>query len=264
MRWPPSPTACCRPRRPLGRSGTAPSAPSVPRRCGPSGRPRCCCVRRAAPTAPAELLSRLAGLPMSAPLPPPCGGLPTVLGADGVPMFIAHDPRNASRMPPLPTRWPADHRRAAGPACRPVPATPGHRRVLLAGGILASAAAVVAAGAIGSNLTSLPRPVEHQPASVQLPVSLTSASTGGGGEPAVRRLRPARRRRCRAPADPCPSLLPVQLGTGHQPAPGRPLAARRMLPEPAVGRPIRPRADSKPDAGAAARPHRHLDPPEAT
>jgi hypothetical protein len=132
------------------------------------------------PTAPAELMSRLAGLPMSAPLPPP-RGLPTVLGADGVPMFIAHDPRNANRMTaeanPMASRTTAErlgHPRSESGQSH------GHRRVLLAGGILASAAAVVAAGAIGSNLTSLPKPVEHQPASVQLPV-LTSANTSAGG-----------------------------------------------------------------------------------
>src|SRR4051794_30136390 len=49
------------------------------------------------PSAPADLLSRLAGVPMSASLPPPRSGLPTVLGADGVPMFVAHDRRNADQ-----------------------------------------------------------------------------------------------------------------------------------------------------------------------
>src|SRR4051812_43261157 len=52
------------------------------------------------PSVPADLLSRLASVPMSAPLPPPRGGLPTVLGADGVPMFVAHDARNAGRQRP--------------------------------------------------------------------------------------------------------------------------------------------------------------------
>src|SRR3954447_7859151 len=47
------------------------------------------------PTMPADLLSRLARVPMSTPLPPRRGGLPTVLGADGVLMFLAHDPRTA-------------------------------------------------------------------------------------------------------------------------------------------------------------------------
>jgi hypothetical protein len=143
------------------------------------------------PTVPAELMSRLAGLPMSAPLPPPRGGLPTVLGADGVPMFIAHDPRNANRMT-------TEQRPDGSPLDDPRPAANGHRRVLLAGGILASAAAVVAAGAIGSNLTSLPKPVDRQPASVQLPVSLTSANPGAGQRsasptsPSTAVLRPGR------------------------------------------------------------------------
>ena len=44
-----------------------------------------------APALPSGLLDRLAGLPMSAPLPPLRGGLPTVLGADGTAMFLAHD-----------------------------------------------------------------------------------------------------------------------------------------------------------------------------
>jgi hypothetical protein len=156
------------------------------------------------PTAPAELMSRLAGLPMSASLPPPRGGLPTVLGADGVPMFIAHDPRNANR-----DSRNADRMTAEAGQPRPVPGH-GHRRVLLAGGILASAAAVVAAGAIGSNLTSLPKPVEHQPASVQLPVSLTSASQQSG--PSTAQPRPV--------GSTAPQLLPVRSVLATSPHPG--------------------------------------------
>src|SRR6201989_3010552 len=41
-----------------------------------------------APSLPAGLLDRWAGLPMSAPLPPPRGGLPTTLNSDGVPVFV--------------------------------------------------------------------------------------------------------------------------------------------------------------------------------
>jgi anti-sigma factor RsiW len=119
------------------------------------------------PSMSADLLSRLATVPMSAPLPPPCGGLPTVLGADGRPMFVAHDPRNADRLAA------ADPNRP-GPRNQPGPSH-GHRRVLLPVGILASAAAVVAAGAIGSQLTSVPRPAEQQPASVY---QVSSTSTG--------------------------------------------------------------------------------------
>jgi len=119
------------------------------------------------PCMPADLLSRLATVPMSAPLPPPCGGLPTVRGVDGRPMFVAHDPRNAARLAS------ADPNRP-GPRNQPGPSH-GHRRVLLPVGILASAAAVVAAGAIGSQLTSVPRPAEQQPASVY---QVSSTSTG--------------------------------------------------------------------------------------
>jgi hypothetical protein len=160
------------------------------------------------PTAPAALMSRLAGLPMSTPLPPPRGGLPTVLGADGVPMFIAHDPRNAHHDPRA-NRMTAEQHPAGTAQPRPVPGH-GHRRVLLAGGILASAAAVVAAGAIGSNLTSLPKPVEHQPASVQLPVSLTSASQQYS--PATAQPRPG--------GSTAGQLLPVRSVLATSPHPG--------------------------------------------
>lgn len=136
------------------------------------------------PSASADLLSRLASVPMSAPLPPRSGP-PTVLGADGMPMFRAYDPRNTD---------------SGGPARQPGPYGVGpdqpgqrdgrsepqhsHRRVLLPVGILASAAAVVAAGAIGSQVSSLPQPAEQQPASVQqLSTPLTdqrsAAPTGG-------------------------------------------------------------------------------------
>src|SRR3979411_2698277 len=39
----------------------------------------------AAPAWPSGLMDRLAGVPMSTPLPPPRGGLPMVVGEDGVP-----------------------------------------------------------------------------------------------------------------------------------------------------------------------------------
>ncbi|HEU5270744.1 MAG TPA: hypothetical protein VFU36_12530 [Jatrophihabitans sp.] len=120
------------------------------------------------PSAPADLLNRLASVPMSTPLPPPRGGLPTVLGADGQPMFVAYDRRNAGR-PNLPG--------PAQPGQRNTSAAPhGHRRMLLPVGILASAAAVVAAGAIGSQLNSAPQPADPQPALVhQLSTHQTSS-----------------------------------------------------------------------------------------
>jgi hypothetical protein len=125
-----------------------------------------------APAAPAGLLDRLAGLPMSTSLPPPRSGLPTMLGADGVPVFVAHNPRRSTGQTEL-------HAHAAATGQQHP-----HRRVLLPVGILASAAAVVAAGAIGSNVQSLQSPVEHQPASVQLSNDLTSGDpTPSAGPP---------------------------------------------------------------------------------
>src|SRR6185437_11345318 len=46
-----------------------------------------------APSLPAGLLDRLAGLPMSAQLPPPLSGLPTTLDSNGVPVFVAYQPQ---------------------------------------------------------------------------------------------------------------------------------------------------------------------------
>ena len=54
-----------------------------------------------APSLPSGLLDRLAGLPMSAELPPPTSGLPTTLDTYGNPVFIAHglDPLAGRRAP---------------------------------------------------------------------------------------------------------------------------------------------------------------------
>lgn len=158
------------------------------------------------PSASADLLSRLASVPMSAPLPPRSGP-PTVLGADGMPMFRAYDPRNADSDGPIRRPQPGPY---GGSPDQPgrygvspdqpgeYPASPdqpgprdgrsepqhSHRRMLLPVGILASAAAVVAAGAIGTQLSSLPQPAEQQPASVQqlstnLSDQRSAAPTGG-------------------------------------------------------------------------------------
>jgi len=100
----------------------------------------------AAPSMPSGLLDRLAGVPMSTPLPPPMSGLPTVIGDDGVPMFVAHksDPELES---------------GSGSA---------FRRGTLPMGLLASAAAVVAAGTLGSHLQAVASGVHDQnaPASI--------------------------------------------------------------------------------------------------
>ncbi|HEV2888236.1 MAG TPA: hypothetical protein VGX49_15100 [Jatrophihabitans sp.] len=95
-----------------------------------------------APALPSGLLDRLGRVPMSTPLPPPRGGLPTVLSADGTAMFVAHDVHKASQAAPA-----AEH--AEGPG-RPV-----HRRGALPVTVLASAAAVVAAGTFGGHVSTL-------------------------------------------------------------------------------------------------------------
>jgi anti-sigma factor RsiW len=89
-----------------------------------------------APALPSGLMDRLACVPMSTPLPPPMSGLPTVLGADGVPMFVTH--KAASQDEPGSANAHSMLRRGALPM-----------------GMLASAAAVVAAGAFGSQLQSV-------------------------------------------------------------------------------------------------------------
>jgi len=106
-------------------------------------------LRMSAPPAlPSGLLDRLAGLPMSASLPPPRSGLPTTLGSDGIPVFVAHDPRNRAQDAP---RSDGHHDRvAAAPDSR----AGHHRRGLLPVTMLASVAAVVAAGTLGGNVAA--------------------------------------------------------------------------------------------------------------
>jgi hypothetical protein len=111
----------------------------------------------ATPCLPMGLLDRLAGVPMSAPLPPPSSGLPTTLGADGVPVFVTFRPNDT----------PADTRTELadpGPASggdeapgRPAPrqAHPSFRRAALPMGLIASAAAVVAAGTLSGQVQSV-------------------------------------------------------------------------------------------------------------
>jgi hypothetical protein len=100
-----------------------------------------------APSLPSGLLDRLAGLPMSATLPPSRGGLPTVLGADGTAMFVAYDVHKASEA--------SQSRSGEEPeASVQRPARPHHRGALPVA-VLASAAAVVAAGAFGGQVSTL-------------------------------------------------------------------------------------------------------------
>ncbi|MCW2522733.1 MAG: hypothetical protein JWO63_1068 [Frankiales bacterium] len=136
-----------------------------------------------APSLPSGLLARLAGLPMSTPLPPPSsGGLPTALDDDGVPVFVAYRPENkraaasrqrhaaahgassdASRDADRPADGGTDkgtsdddahHRTALPPAPSPRVGL-GFRRGVLPVSLIASAAAVVAAGTIGGQVSSL-------------------------------------------------------------------------------------------------------------
>ncbi|MDQ1736527.1 MAG: hypothetical protein QOH56_2778 [Pseudonocardiales bacterium] len=111
----------------------------------------------ATPCLPMGLLDRLAGVPMSAPLPPPSRGLPTTLGADGVPVFVTFRPNDT----PADTRTEladpnpaADGDEAPG---RPAPrqAHPSFRRAALPMGLIASAAAVVAAGTLSGQVQSV-------------------------------------------------------------------------------------------------------------
>jgi hypothetical protein len=168
-----------------------------------------------APSLPSGLLDRLAGLPMSTPLPPPRGGLPTVLGADGVPMFVAHDPRNAdfrnadfrnadprSADPRSADPGNADFRSAdpssdpanAGhpnpdpgnatggsndPGQSPQGGRPAPRRGAVPVTLLASAAAVVAAGTFGGHVSTL-----AADASLRAPAVAANAAGALSGTPA--------------------------------------------------------------------------------
>ena len=143
-----------------------------------------------APALPAGLLDRLAGLPMSAQLPPPPSGLPTTIDADGVPVFVAYQPgRKVGVVPDGLAYQPQSRSDQSGAneqrssvTDQPDDQPRTHRRVLLPVSILASAAAVVAAGAIGGTVGSV-QPVVDQPAAVNLVAnqSGTSAQQVGTG-----------------------------------------------------------------------------------
>lgn len=105
-----------------------------------------------APSLPSGLLDRLTGVPMSAPLPPPRGGLPTVLNADGTAMFVAHDVRKAREAGSAERS--GGQPRAAAQTQAQTPAR-HHRRAVLPVTVLASAAAVVAAGTFGGHVSTL-------------------------------------------------------------------------------------------------------------
>ncbi len=126
-----------------------------------------------APALPSGLLDRLAGLPMSTPLPPPCSGLPTVLGADGTPVFVAHDVHQARLATPGSDDGPATEAR------------PAHRRGALPVTVLASAAAVVAAGTFGGHVSTLASSNRPTPAgAAQVAGALTGGRSSGQNPPA--------------------------------------------------------------------------------
>jgi len=132
-----------------------------------------------APALPSGLLDRLAGLPMSTPLPPPRSGLPTVLGADGNPMFVAHDVHLARLADEHRARLAEEQQaRLAGEQQAGGPADPGrpHRRGALPVTVLASAAAVVAAGTFGGHVSTLASSNRPTPAGA---AQVAGALTGG-------------------------------------------------------------------------------------
>jgi len=154
-----------------------------------------------APPLPSGLLDRLAGLPMSAPLPPPRGGLPTVLGADGTVMFVAHDMRKASPAAQRPDNQRPDNQQPDNqqpdnqqPDGRALTqARPSHRRATLPVTVLASAAAVVAAGTFGGHVSTLAATAGRQAPSgaANAAGSLTGGGAGGaGGQAPVRSTSP--------------------------------------------------------------------------
>lgn len=125
-----------------------------------------------APALPSGLLDRLAGLPMSTPLPPPSrGGLPTVLDADGTAMFLAYDMRKARDAQARDSQARDSQARdaqAGEPFLGQVEATAHqpvrhpHRRGALPVTVLASAVAVVAAGTFGGQVSTLAAAAERQ------------------------------------------------------------------------------------------------------
>jgi len=132
----------------------------------------------ATPSLPSGLLDRLTNLPTSDDLPP-SRGLPTAMGADGIPVFVAHhraiaEPgRIPGPIPGLPSQQ-APARRAMEHRTR--------LRVGLSIGALASAAAVVAVSAANGSV-KLPDnggSVTDGPALVAPVVQSSTTSSGPG------------------------------------------------------------------------------------
>ncbi|UQX87684.1 hypothetical protein M6D93_15440 [Jatrophihabitans telluris] len=169
-----------------------------------------------APPLPSGLLDRLAGLPMSAPLPPTSHGLPTALGPDGTAMYVAHDP--SGRLAARQERHDEQNGRGGGQAHSRSPHRSGHsedesgsdghhrpgaasfaahpflRRGALPVGLIAAAGAVVAAGALGSHTSTVYGPTGRTgPAAnvvgVVNPGTVTLPSFSRGATPAPRAHR---------------------------------------------------------------------------
>jgi len=138
-----------------------------------------------APALPSGLLDRLNGLPMSAPLPPRRGGLPTVLDADGIAMFVAHDVHKAGEA----AEAEQPHGRALSQPATPnqTQARPAHRRATLPITVLASAAAVVAAGTLGGHVSTLAAAADRQ---AQSGAANAAGSVTGGQTPGARSVTP--------------------------------------------------------------------------
>jgi hypothetical protein len=132
----------------------------------------------AAPALPSGLLDRLAGLPMSASLPPPRGGLPTAVGADGVPVFITNSAREQ------PAEQPAEPPAEPGPPDRSAQSSAStgvHRRGVLPMSVLASAAAVVAAGTFGGHVAALQGAADRMAPGSAVTLAGTSVPRSGLG-----------------------------------------------------------------------------------
>jgi anti-sigma factor RsiW len=138
-----------------------------------------------APSLPSGLLDRLAGLPMSTELPPPTSGLPTALGPNGHPVLIAYRPSQPSGIDPDQLAQESveddDRHRHAWQVSR---------RAVLPIGLIASAAAVVAAGTLGAQVQSSTG-VPNTAANLSGVVTQTQDQNQVSGRTGSQPLRPA-------------------------------------------------------------------------
>ncbi|MGX7678239.1 hypothetical protein ACSMXN_05005 [Jatrophihabitans sp. DSM 45814] len=173
----------------------------------------------AAPSLPTGLLDRLAGLPMSAPLPP-SRGLPTTLGADGVPVFVSFsansgmtatigDPRGSSEPDADESSGRSDQAAQSVQASTAVQSPPaaadgpteprastsgrgGHnpfRRAALPMGLIASAAAVVAVGTLSGQVQSLANNGRQDAPAASIVGAVHTSRAPASGVPAFQTVR---------------------------------------------------------------------------